>query len=103
MKTPRMNILVAGSIASVPNQGGWTWAVLQYLLGLKRLGHDVHYLEVIDPKLLEEHGEFSPSAIYFREVMAEFGLRRSSAMLLKGRQEAVGASYDQIEQLARKS
>ncbi len=92
----KLNIVLASSIASVPDQGGWTWAVLQFLLGFKRLGHDVTYLEVIEPKLLEEHGEFSPSAMYFRQVMADFDFRRSSAMLLKGRQEAVGVPYDQL-------
>lgn len=99
----KLNIVVASSIASVPDQGGWTWAVLQFLLGFKRLGHDVTYLEAIDPKLLEEHGEFAPSAMYFRQVMADFDFRRSSAMLLKGRQEAVGVPYEQLVDRLRKT
>lgn len=99
----KLNIFVASSIASVPNQGGWTWAVLQFLLGLRRLGHAVTFVDVIDPKLLEEHGEFSPSALYFREVMADFELRRASTMLLKGRQEAFGISYSELTNLARKA
>ena len=36
-----VRILVAGMVAGVPGQGGATWAVLQYVLGLRRLGHDV--------------------------------------------------------------
>ena len=99
----KLNIVVAGSIASVPDQGGWTWAVLQYLLGLRRLGHTVFFLEVIDPKLVEEHGGFAPGPMYFRSVMADFEFRRSSAMLLKGRQELVGASYPELEDLARRT
>ena len=99
----KLNIFVVGSIAAVPNQGGWTWAVLQYLLGLRRLGHTVTYVDIIDPKLIEEHGEFSPSSLYFREVMADFELRRSSAMLLKGRQEAIGITYSELTNLARKA
>ena len=82
----KLNIFVTSSIASFPGQGGWTWAVLQYLLGLRRLGHDVYYLDVIDPKLVETDGEWSPSAVYFRDVMAEFDFRRRSAMLLKEKQ-----------------
>ena len=35
-------ILLSGMIAADPHQGGATWAVLQYLLGLQPLGHDVH-------------------------------------------------------------
>ena len=95
--TAKLNIVVASSIAAVPNQGGWTWAVLQYLLGLRGLGHEVFYLDVIDPKLLEPHGDWSPSAVYFRQVMAEFGLRRHSALFLKG------AEQPEFELIARKS
>src|SRR5438034_598366 len=30
-------------IAAVPHQGGATWAVLQYLLGFRRLGHAMRF------------------------------------------------------------
>ena len=33
-------------VAAAPHQGGATWAVLQYLLGFKRLGHDVYFVEL---------------------------------------------------------
>src|SRR6185295_18250936 len=100
MKGPKLNILVAGSIASPPGQGGWTWAVLQYLLGLRRLGHDVYYLDVADPAAVTPtDGEFSPAVTYFRAVMADFGFRRASAMLLKGRQEAIGMGYGELSDL----
>jgi hypothetical protein len=36
-------------VAGVPRQGGATWAVLQYLLGLRRLGHRVTLVEPVDP------------------------------------------------------
>ena len=42
-----MRILVSGMVAAVPGQGGATWAVLQYVLGLRRLGHEV---VVVDPE-----------------------------------------------------
>jgi hypothetical protein len=77
--------------------------VLQYLLGLRRLGHEVYYLEVDRPRGDRNDGEFSPAAMYFRAVMADFGFRRASAMLLKGKQEAVGASYGELTDLARGS
>jgi hypothetical protein len=41
-----LKILVAGTVASVARQGGATWAVLQYVLGLERLGHETY---VVDP------------------------------------------------------
>jgi hypothetical protein len=40
-----MRIVIAGMVAADPYQGGATWAVLQYALGFKRLGHDVFVLD----------------------------------------------------------
>ena len=39
-----MKIIFAGTIG-LSGLGGQAWAVLQYLLGLQALGHDVYYLE----------------------------------------------------------
>jgi len=39
-----LRIIVSGLIAQYP-LGGVTWDYLQYVVGLKRLGHDVYYLE----------------------------------------------------------
>ncbi len=41
-----MRILVAGMVAANPHQGGATWAILQYVLGLEQLGHEVW---LVDP------------------------------------------------------
>jgi len=40
-------ILVSGMIAAHPWQGGATWAVLQYVLGFRRLGYEVYLVEPI--------------------------------------------------------
>lgn len=40
-----MRILLAGMVARHPHQGGATWAVLQWALGLQLLGHDVVLVE----------------------------------------------------------
>jgi hypothetical protein len=58
--------IVSGMVAGTPGQGGATWAVLQYLLGLRRLGHEVHLVEpVTDPQA---------SAGYCAQVMGAVGL-----------------------------
>ena len=54
--TERLKILLAGMVAGDPWQGGATWAVLQYLLGLRRLGHDVALVEPIEPGSLSPPG-----------------------------------------------
>ncbi len=41
-------VIVSGMIAATPGQGGAAWAVLQYLLGLRRLGCDVYFVEPVD-------------------------------------------------------
>ena len=40
-----MRVLLAGMVVRHPHQGGAVWAVLQWVLGLRLLGHDVTLLE----------------------------------------------------------
>src|SRR5438445_13673754 len=47
MPNNRAVILVSGMVAADPYQGGATWAVLQYLLGFRRLGYDVFFVEPV--------------------------------------------------------
>jgi hypothetical protein len=42
-------ILVAGAVAQKPRQGGHAWVFLQYLLGFRRLGYDVIFIDRADP------------------------------------------------------
>jgi hypothetical protein len=61
-----VKIVVAGMVSDVPCQGGASWAVLQYALGLRRLGHQVVLIEPV--RSLER------SAGYFRTLAREFAL-----------------------------
>lgn len=91
-------------IATVPHQGGATWAVLQYLLGLRRLGHDVYFVEPVDAGSLKPAGaplQASTNARYFRTVVTEFNLQDQSALLLAGTQDTVGLPYQALQQAAR--
>ena len=40
-----MRVLLSGMLVRSPGQGGATWAVLQWVLGLRALGHDVTVVE----------------------------------------------------------
>ncbi len=40
-----LRIVVTGLITQHPRLGGMSWHYLQYVVGLARLGHDVHYVE----------------------------------------------------------
>jgi hypothetical protein len=61
-----MRILVAGMLAADPHQGGATWAVLQYVLGFRRLGHEV---SVVDPRVTGREAEQ-----YYAKVARDFAL-----------------------------
>ena len=106
MATPKLTILLSGMIASVPRQGGATWAILQYLLGFKRLGYNVHFIEPVEEAALRPAGvplARSDNAAYFRRVMAEFGMGESSTLLLAGTQRTVGIPYERLREIARRA
>ena len=106
MATPKPRILLSGMIAGVPYQGGATWAVLQYLLGFRRLGHDVCFVEPVEEEALRPAGAplaRSDNAAYFRRVMADFGMGHSSALLLAGTRQTVGLPYERLREAARRA
>lgn len=68
-----MKILVAGMVAADPHQGGATWAVLQYVLGLEQLGHEVCLVDPAKGGGSEKQGQTSSlspgrSARYFADL-----------------------------------
>jgi hypothetical protein len=106
MPTQRLTILLSGMIAADPHQGGATWAVLQYLLGLRRLGHDVCFVEPVPPASLRPPGaalERSLNAAYFRAVAAEFGHGGAAALLLAGTRSTVGLPYETLRRFAARA
>jgi hypothetical protein len=106
MARDKPTILVTGMIAAVPRQGGWTWAVLQYLLGLKQLGHEVIFCELMDQQAVRPAAvplEQSENAAYFRQVMADFGLTETAVLLLDGTRQTVGLSHAALKVAARRA
>lgn len=106
MQHTRLTIIVAGMIAADPYQGGATWAVLQYLLGLRQLGHKVHFIEPVAASKLRPHGTSlacSANTAYFRSVMRQFDLEADAALLVAGTQETVGLPYRRLRTLAAQS
>jgi hypothetical protein len=104
MKNRKLRILLSGMIAEDPHQGGATWAVLQYVLGLKRLGHEVFFLEPLKETALRPNDVSltrSVNAAYFRQVMGEFALEGAAALLVAGTHQTAGLSYTELRQIAR--
>ena len=101
-----MTIIVAGMIAADPHQGGATWAVLQYVLGLRQLGHEVYFIEPIAAEKLQPGGtdlSGSVNAAYFRSVMRQFALESHAALLLAGTAHTEGLPYHRLRSIAARS
>lgn len=102
----RLTILVSGMLAGVPFQGGATWAVLQYVLGFKRLGHTVYFVEPIAKSALQPEGvRFADSinAQYFCQVINAFGLQENAVLVREDTRETVGLSHEQLHEIARQT
>ncbi|MFL5241589.1 MAG: glycosyltransferase [Gemmataceae bacterium] len=105
MSTKR-TVLVSGMIAADPGQGGATWAVLQYLLGLTRLGHDVWFVEPVPNESLRPAGASlaqSDNAAYFRQVTKDFGFDKKAALMLANSQQTEGLPYRELMKTARRT
>src|SRR3954469_18128178 len=93
-------ICLAGSLAQKPGYGGHAWVFLQYLLGFRRLGWDVLFLDALAPQAgVDGAGrpcEFARSwnVRYFLDVMYRFGLEASFSLTCGG--DAVGVPPGQV-------
>ncbi len=97
--TDRLKILLSGMVAGDPHQGGASWAVLQYLLGLRALGHDVVLVEPVRaqpgrPDPLDPAGAVVG---YFRSLPH---LQGSAALLASDREETVGMPFEELVRFA---
>lgn len=90
----RLRILLSGMVAGDPHQGGATWAVLQYALGFRKLGHDVMLVEPVTADAV------AAAAPYFRAVAGEFELEKSAALLVDGSHRTVGVPYEELRRSA---
>ena len=106
MSTSRLTVVVSGMIAADPGHGGAAWAVLQYLRGLQRLGHDVFFVEPIAIGKLRPSGaslSTSVNAGYFNAVVTQFGFQRRAALLQHGTTETFGMSYTKLAAVVRRA
>jgi hypothetical protein len=74
-------IVIAGALAQRPGYGGHTWVFLQYLLGFRRLGFDVAFVDWLSEEMCGGPVGESEGARYLRTVMERFGLGGDYALL----------------------
>src|SRR5262249_11774784 len=106
MPQTRLTLLLSGMIAGIPHQGGATWAVLQYLLGFRRLGHDVYFVDPLAESSLRPVGAGladSVNTAYLWQVMSEFGFTDAAALLVERSRETAGLPYAELLRVARRT
>jgi hypothetical protein len=97
--------IVAGALANKPGSGGEAWVRLSWILGLRRLGLDVHFVERISaPACVGPSG--APSGFgdsvnlrHFTAVAAEFGLTERATLLYEDGAEHRGLDPVSLRQL----
>ena len=102
----RLTILCAGMLAADPHHGGASWAVLQYLLGFRQLGHQVYFVEPIEKSKLRPAGTpliRTAAGLRFQRLVAAFEYGERSALLLEGTTETVGLTYDTLREIAARA
>ena len=98
--------VVAGVIANKYLNGGAVWTRLNWILGMRRLGFDVYFLEQIEEgNCVDDRGritdfESSSNLAYFYQVTRDFGLAGSSALVLDEGAKSSGMSCAELRDLA---
>jgi hypothetical protein len=104
-----MKILLGAVISLPPVSAGCAWNRLQYVLGLRRLGHDVCLIEEVRPEWCADAAgrpcayDASVNRRAFRDILESFGLLGQSCQLFDGGRAATGLSRDEVRQAAREA
>lgn len=99
-------IIVSGAIANKFGNGGATWTRLNWLLGFRKLGFEVYFLEQIAAEqCVDGNGrpttiEHSVNQAYFERVMSEFGLAGASALIESDSMRSHGLTIPELHDLA---
>jgi hypothetical protein len=99
-------VVVSGAIANKQHNGGEAWVRLSWVLGLRRLGCDVHFVEQIDAAgCVDADGspsefEDSENLAYFRRITEQYGIADRSTLLYEGGERSSGLDLDRLLEVA---
>ena len=91
-----MKVVVAGVLSLPPFSPGTAWDRLNYVLGLRSLGHEVLFVEEVESGWCRDRGggpcgyERSVNRERFCRTMADFGLLERSSQLYEGGRATAG-------------
>ena len=95
-------IVIAASLAQKPLQGGHAWVLLQYLLGFRKLGWDVLFLDALEPDMCFDQ-QLNPCSLeqsvnlkVFLRVMTTFDLQDAFSLFFNKGEKCIGKSRRQV-------
>jgi hypothetical protein len=94
-------VIISGALANKPFNGGNAWSRLSWIVGFRRLGFEVHFVEQLPARGVHATST-RQSETYFRSVMAQFGLT-PHATLLAGNDVLCGPSLADLVPRAKAS
>jgi hypothetical protein len=99
--------IVSGALATKYRNGGNAWTRLSWVLGLKKLGFRVYFIEQIGREsCVDASGavtafEQSVNASYFEEVCKQFGLWGAAALVYEDGRRTHGLGYAELVDVAQ--
>lgn len=100
------DVVVSGAIANKPFNGGEAWVRLSWILGLRKLGLRVHFVEQIArDACTDAEGNVVPfeasiNLACFREVVRRLGEDGRAALVYAGGEQVHGATWPELLDLA---
>jgi hypothetical protein len=101
-----MKIVLGAVISLPPISAGCAWNRLQYLLGLRRLGHDVVFVEEVKPKWAVDAAgrqcayQDSQNRRGFMDIMEQFELTEHCCQVYNAGEATTGLSRDAMHAFA---
>lgn len=83
-------VAVGGALAQRPGYGGHSWALLNYLLGFRELGHEVLFLDRLSADMAPSEEARNGCVRWLEQVMRGAGLGDSYSLFIDG--QTVGLS-----------
>lgn len=103
------SLVIAGALAQKPKIAGHTWALLQYLLGFRRLGWRTLFVDYLEPSFcVDETGrdcatEGSVNLRYVLDVANSIGLEDDYALIGPGGASLIGMPRSRLLERVRQS
>ncbi|MDQ1455026.1 MAG: hypothetical protein QOH28_646 [Actinomycetota bacterium] len=105
----RRTIVVVGGLAQRAGYGGHAWVFLQYLLGFRRLGYDVLFVDRLetewcaDDDARRRSAEQTRNIAYLERAMSAIGTPIPYAVLCDGGTRVIGMERDELIDRMRRS